>query len=94
MEIRKERFLIINGWQHLEDIRENVLGLKICERNKTRRLQLGGVKFYETGGASILPGVRIHIMNNPARKSGKTGLPHTKILRNITEKQRNTSRES
>ena len=50
LERRRERFMIINGWQQLEGIRENTLNLKVSERSGDRKIQLGGVKFYKKGG--------------------------------------------
>ena len=86
MERRRERFLIMNGWQQLEGLRENVLKLKTSERSKARRIQLGGVKFYRNGGARILPGVRTQILNSPARKVERLFNHIPSHLRNITGK--------
>ena len=58
LEKRRERFMIINGWQQLEGVRENTLNLKVSERRRDRRTQLGDVKFYRKGGGRILPRVR------------------------------------
>ena len=86
MERRRERFMIINGWQQLEGIRENTLKLKTSERSQTRRIQLGDVKFYGKGGKRILPGVRTQIMNSPARKVERLFNHMPRYLRDITGK--------
>ena len=78
--------MIINGWQQLEGVRENVLNLKVSERSRDRRIQLGDVKFYRKGGGRILPGVRTQILNSPARKVERLFNHIPSHLRNITGK--------
>ena len=81
---RRERFMIMNGWQQLEGIQENVLKLKTSERSKDRRIKLGDVKFYRKDGGRILPGVGTHILNSPARKLERLFNHISSHLRNIT----------
>ena len=69
MERRRERYVIIYGWQQLEGIKENVLKLKTSGRSGTRRIQLGDVKYNGSEGFRILPRVRTQLINSPARKT-------------------------
>ena len=39
LERRRERYLIINGWQQIENIKENVLKLEVSRRNSNRRIK-------------------------------------------------------
>ena len=57
LERRRERYMIIYGWQQLENIKENVLELKVSNRSKTRRIQLGDIKTYLEDGTRINPSV-------------------------------------
>ena len=46
---RRERFLIMNGWQQLEGLRENVLKLKTSERSiHENLLPIGGFQTFLT----------------------------------------------
>ena len=69
MERRRERYVIIYGWQQLEGIKENVLKLKTSGRSGTRRIQLGDEKYSGNGGLRILPSVKTRILNSPARQT-------------------------
>ena len=40
LERRRERFLIINAWQQLEGVRDNVLYLRIGEKGRLRCIML------------------------------------------------------
>ena len=60
--------MIIYGWQQLENIKENVLELKVSNRSMTRRIQLGNIKTYLDDGTRINPSVKTQILNSPARK--------------------------
>ena len=84
MERRRERYLIIYGWQQLEGKKENVLKLKTSERSGTRRIQLGDVKFYRSDGVRILPSVKTRILNSPARQTERLFNCMPKDLREIT----------
>merc|ERR1712183_863055 len=69
MERRRERYMIIYGYQQLEGIKENVLKLKTSGRSGARRIQLGDVKFYGRDGVRLLPSARTQILNSPARQT-------------------------
>ena len=88
LERRRERFIIINGMQQLEGVRENVLNLKVSERSRDRRIQLGDVKFYRKGDGRILPGMRTQILNSPARKVERLFNHIPSHLRNITGRRK------
>ena len=76
--------MIIYAWQQLEGIKENVLKLKTSGRSGARRIQLGDVKFYRSGGARILPSARTQILNSPARQTERLYNCMPKELREIT----------
>ena len=76
--------MIIYGYQQLEGIKENVLKLKTSGRSGARRIQLGDVKFYRSGGVRILPSARTQILNSPARQTERLFNCLPKDLREIT----------
>merc|ERR1712074_293087 len=57
MERRRERYVIIYGWQQLEGKKENVLKLKTSGRSGARRIQLGDENYSGSDGIIILPTV-------------------------------------
>ena len=84
MERRRERYVIIYGYQQLEGIKENVLKLKTSGRSGARRIQLGDVKFYGSDGVRMLPSARTQILNSPARQTERLYNCMPKELREIT----------
>ena len=84
MERRRERYMIIYGWQQLEGIKENVLKLKTSGRSGTRRIQLGDEKYSGNDGLRILPSVKTRILNSPARQTERLFNCMPKELREIT----------
>ena len=86
LERRRERYMIIYGWQQLENIKENVLELKVSNRSKTRRIQLGDIKTYLEDGTRINPSVKTQILNSPARKIERLFNCMPSYLRDITGK--------
>jgi len=86
LERRRERYMIIYGWQQLENIKENVLELKVSNRSKTRRIQLGDIKTYLEDGTRINPSVKTQILNSPARKIERLFSCMPSYLRDITGK--------
>merc|ERR1712055_132032 len=55
LERRRDRYLIIYGWQQIENIKENVLKLELNGRNSNRRIRQWQTPYYGTEGKRILP---------------------------------------
>merc|ERR1712030_200465 len=68
MERRREKYMIIYGWQQLEGKKENVLKLKTSGKSGTRRIQLGDEKYSGSEGVRLLSSVRTRLINSPARQ--------------------------
>ena len=49
LERRRDRYLIIYGWQQIEGIKENILKLEVSERS-SRSIKSGQLPYYETDG--------------------------------------------
>merc|ERR1712120_71794 len=58
LERRRERYLIIYGWQQIENIQVNVLKLELNGRNSNRRIKQGQTPYYGTEGERILPSIK------------------------------------
>ena len=71
LERRRDRYLIINGWQQIENIKENVLKLEVSRRNSNRRIKQGKIPYNGTNRERILPAMRTKIHHCPARKIGR-----------------------
>ena len=69
MERRRERYLIIYGWQQLEGIKENQMNLRESEVGRTRRIQLPDVPYNGINGLRILPSAKTKLANSPARRT-------------------------
>ena len=68
LERRRDRYLIIYGWQQIENIKENVLKLEISKRNSSRTIKSGQLPYYGTDGNRILPSVKTQVVQCPAIK--------------------------
>ena len=69
LERRRDRYLIIYGWQQIESIKENVLRLEISERNSSRSIKSGQLPYYGLDGRKrILPSEKTKILQCPAMK--------------------------
>ena len=69
LEKRRDRYLIIYGWQQIESIKENVLRLEISERNSSRSIKSGQLPYYGLDGRKrILPSEKTKILQCPAMK--------------------------
>ena len=62
MERRRERYMIINAWQQLEDPEKNLLGFETNERARHRTIKDTRIKWNKKSKNSTL------IYNSPARK--------------------------
>merc|ERR1711989_86715 len=55
LERRRDRYLMIYGWQQIENIKENVLKLELSGRNSNRRIKQRQTPNYGTKRERILP---------------------------------------
>ena len=62
MERRRERYMIINTWQQIEDPEKNILGFELNERARHRTIKDTRIKWNKKSKNSTL------IYNSPARK--------------------------
>ena len=46
LERRRDRYLIIYGWQQIENIKENVLKLEVSGRNSSRSIRQRQTPYY------------------------------------------------
>ena len=69
MERRRERYLIIYGWQQLEGIKENQMNLRESEVGRSRRIQLPDVPYNGINGLRLLPSAKTKLANSPARRT-------------------------
>ena len=81
LERRSDRYLIIFGWQKIENIKENVLKLEV---NNNRRIKQGQTPYYGTEGERILPSIKTKIHHCPARKIERAFNCMPRVLRNVT----------
>jgi len=68
MERRRDRYMIIYGWQQLKGVREIILNLKLSNREGSNKIQIGAIRYYKNGGVRILPRTKTQILNIPARR--------------------------
>ena len=68
LERRRDRYLIIYGWQQIENIKENILKLEISGRNSNRRIKQRQTPNYGRARERILPLIKTKINQCPARK--------------------------
>ena len=59
---RRERYMIINTWQQIEDLEKNLLGFEMNERARHRTIKDTRIKWNKKSKNSTL------IYNSPARK--------------------------
>ena len=81
LERRRDRYLIIYGWQQIENIKENVLKLEV---NINRRIKQGQTRNHGTGGERILESIKTKINHCPARKIERAFNCMPRVLRNVT----------
>ena len=67
LERRRDRYLIIFGWQQIENIKENVLNLKTNWRGTGRRIISKGIPT-QVEGRRLKRSEITSIFNNPARR--------------------------
>ena len=67
LERRRDRYLIIFGWQQIENIKENVLNLKTNWRGTGRRIISKGIPT-QVEGRRLKRSEITSIYNNPARR--------------------------
>ncbi len=84
LERRRERYLIIYGWQQIEGIKENILKLQISERESSRRIKSKQIPYAGINGDRILPSTKTKILNSPASKTERMFNSMPAWLRNIT----------
>ena len=84
LERRRDRYLIIYGWQQIENIKENVLKLETSKRNSSRSIKSGQIPYYGTDGTRILPSVKTQIVQCPAMKIERTFNCMPRYLRDMT----------
>ncbi|CAL4111055.1 unnamed protein product, partial [Meganyctiphanes norvegica] len=83
LERRRERYLIINAWQQIEGLTENVLGLKARRLGRSRRIVSGKIPI-GINGKRIKERDRTLIHNSTARKSERLFNVLPQSIRNIT----------
>ncbi|CAL4188377.1 unnamed protein product, partial [Meganyctiphanes norvegica] len=84
LESRRERYLIINAWQQIEGLTENVLGLKARRLGRSRRIVSAKIPI-GINGKRIKERDRTLIHNSTARKSERLFNVLPQSVRNITE---------
>ena len=84
LERRRERYLIIYGWQQIEGIKENILQLQISERESSRRIKSKQIPYAGINGDRILPSTKTKILNSPASKTERMFNSMPAWLRNMT----------
>ena len=62
MERRRERYMIINAWQQIEDEGKNIMGFETSERARYRKIKDTRIKWSKKSENSTI------IYNSPARK--------------------------
>ncbi|CAL4095372.1 unnamed protein product [Meganyctiphanes norvegica] len=83
LERRRERYMIINAWQQIEEISENVLGLKARRLGRSRRLVSTMIPL-GINGKRIKDRDRTLIHNSTAKKMERIFNVIPPDLRNIT----------
>ena len=84
LERRRDRYLIIYGWQQIEGIKENILKLEVSERS-SRSIKSGQLPYYGTDGKKrILPSEKTKILQCPAMKIERTFNCMPRYLRDMT----------
>ena len=89
LERKRDRYLIIYGWQQVENIKENVLKLELSERYINRRIKQGhtpgyGTERVGTERVRILRATQTKIHHCPARKIERAFNCMPSELRNIS----------
>ena len=84
LERRRDRYLIIYGWQQIENIKENVLKLELSGRNSNRSIKQRQTPNCGTNRERILPATKTKIDNCPARKIERTFNCMPRELRDVT----------
>merc|ERR1711895_344905 len=84
LERRRDRYLIIYGWQQIENIKENVLKLELSGRNSNRRIKQRQASNYGAEKERILPSIKTKIHHCPARKIERAFNCMPRELRDIT----------
>ena len=84
LERRRERYLIINAWQQIEGITENILGLKARRIGRSRRIKTTTIPLV-TNGKRIKERNRTLIHNSTTRKMERLFNVIPQSLRNITD---------
>ncbi|CAL4151021.1 unnamed protein product [Meganyctiphanes norvegica] len=84
LERRRERYLIINAWQQIEGLTENVLGLKARRLGRSRRIVSAKIPI-GINGKRIKERDRTLIHNSTARKSERLFNVLPQSIRNITK---------
>ena len=83
LERRRERYLIINAWQQIEEIKENTLGLKARRIGRSRRIVSTKIPL-GINGKRIKEKDRTLIHNSTAKKMERLFNVLPQILRNMT----------
>ncbi|CAL4119814.1 unnamed protein product [Meganyctiphanes norvegica] len=84
LERRRERYLIINAWQQIEGLTENVLGLKARRLGRSRRIVSSKIPI-GINGKRIKERDRTLIHNSTARKSERLFNVLPQSIRNKTK---------
>ena len=84
LERRRDRYLIIYGWQQIENIKENILKLEISGRNSNRRIKQRQTPNYGRARERILPLIKTKINECPARKIERAFNCMPRELRDVT----------
>merc|ERR1712055_72128 len=83
-ERRRDRYLVIYGWQQIEKIKENVLKLELNERNSSRSIRQRQIPYSGTDGERIPESIKTKIHNCPARKIERAFNCMPRKLRDVT----------
>jgi hypothetical protein len=96
LERRRDRYLIIYGWQQIEKIKENILKLETNwdrgNMSKDRRIVSNNVPF-QVEGRRINPSNKTNIYNSPARKIERAFNCLPSHLKNMTGVRTETFKE-
>ena len=87
LERRRDRYLIIYGWQQIENIKENVLKLEVSGRNSSRMLRQRQTPYYAYNRPEkeiIQQSIKTKINNCPARKIERAFNCMPRELRGVT----------
>ena len=89
LERRRERYLIINAWQQIENRAENILGLTARKIGRNRSIVSHNIPF-SINGQRLKGRERTQIHNSTAKKMERLFNVLPQHIRNITDKSTET----